>query len=421
MTSIVATPPTEVSGSVFDRDAASQATVPGQRIHYFDWLRAIAVLGVVVYHTFLPFARSTWLVRNAEQSELLLGVALLFETFGLAILFLIAGVSVRFALQHRSVRAFLVERAKRLLVPFVVGALVVVPPTGYIIGLHIGTVSGSFLAFLMAYPGTVLAYNLTNVGLSPQLLNNVGMHLWFLGWLFICSALGLPIFAFFSSAIGRSCVDALARLARWRGAMLLLGVPVTLPRLILYAVSSADQGWALEAFAWYAIIFVVGYLLYTDDRFVAAARRDLGLALIVAVVGSGSLLAAGFVQWSAVPQTYGPRYFLMLSMVGITGWAWTLTVLGVGMRAGFMQVPLPARAGEAALPTYVLHFPIVIAISILVVQWPLGVGAKILVNVLLGVVASLLVATALLRISLLRPLLGVRRMRPNAVQQGTPG
>jgi glucans biosynthesis protein C len=421
MTSIVATPPTELSGSVFDRDAASQATVPGQRIHYFDWLRAIAVLGVVVYHTFLPFARSTWLVRNAEQSDLLLAVVLLFETFGLAILFLIAGVSARFALQHRSVRVYLGERAGRLLLPFVVGALVVVPPTGYIIGRHIGTVSGSFLAYLMAHPSTVLAYTFTNVGLSPELLTSVGMHLWFLGWLFICSALALPTFAFLKSAIGRSCVDALARLARWRGAMLLLGVPVTLPRLVLYALSSADQGWALEAFAWYAIIFVVGCLLYTDDRFVAAARRDLGLALIVAVVGSAALLAADFVQWSAVPQTYGAKYFLMLSLVGITGWAWTLTVLGVGMRAGFMQRPLPARAGEAALPTYVLHFPIVIAISILVVQWPLGIGAKILVNGLLGVAASLLVATALLMISLLRPLLGVRRLRPNAVQQGTPG
>jgi peptidoglycan/LPS O-acetylase OafA/YrhL len=413
MNNNVATTSGEAPRDVGERSVACQPTGPALRIHYFDWLRAIAVLGVVVYHSVLPFARP-WVIRNAETSDLLHAVVVLFETFGLAVLFLIAGAGVRWALQRRSTRAFLAERAKRLLVPFAVGAIVLVPPIYYIIGLHLGTLSISYPVFLVAYPSILWTYNISKLGLSPEVLSWIGMHLWFLAWLFICSALALPFFAFLSSSVGRSCLDVLARVARWRGATLLWAVPVTLPRLGLAALSSAEYSWSLEAFAWYAALFVVGYLLYSDDRFVAAIRRDVGMALIVAVLGSPVLLAAGYGEWVMVPKTFGTTYFFMMGLAGITGWAWTITVLGWGMRAGFMQRPLPAGAAEASLPVYVLHYTIMAGITALVVQWPLGLAAKILVNVVLVAGASLLVTAAVLRIPALRPLLGLR-----PVQSGT--
>jgi hypothetical protein len=312
-------------------------------------------------------------------------------------------------------RAFLAERAIRLLVPYVIGAILVVPLAGYIIGLHLGTVSGSYLSFLADYPRTVWVNNIAPTGLSPEILTYMGMHLWFLAWLFICSALALPIFAFLSSSAGRSLVDALGRLAWRRGAVLLLGVPMAVPRIILSALPPAYSGWSLEAFVWYAVVFIVGYVLYGDDRLVAAACRDLGLALIVAVLGSSAFLAPEIV-WRIWPQTYLSMPF-WTGLMGITGWAWTLAILGVGMRAGFMQRPLPPLAGEAALPAYVLHFPIVIGISALVVEWSLGFGAKILINVVLSVGATLLVSAIVLRVSVLRALLGLRRPRPSVVQR----
>jgi glucans biosynthesis protein C len=387
------------------------------RIHYFDWLRAIAVLGVVVYHALLPFAKDGWFIRGAERSELLRAVVPLLETFGLPILFLLAGASARFALQRRSIRTFLTERAARLLVPFVVGTVLLTPPAGYVMGLHSGTVSGSFAAYLAAYPGIVFTYNVNNIGLSPALFH-VGMHLWFLGWLFIFALLGAPIFAFLASARGRPFGDELSKLARWPGATLLLAVPITLPILGLYGYASPGV-WDWWAFGWFGVIFIVGYLLYSDERLVAAARRDMLPALVVGVLGSAALSAMNFAHWAAQPQTYGSTYVLMLTLYGITGWAWTLTLLGMGMRVLLMQRPLPPQASEAVLPTYVLHFPIVIAISFLVVQWPLDLWAKVVINVGLGVGVTLLVAAAALRLPVLRPLLGVRRARPSVVRAPT--
>jgi hypothetical protein len=188
---------------------------------------------------------------------------------------------------------------------------------------------------------------------------------------------------------------------------------MTLPRIFLSTRPLASEGWSLEAFVWYGVVLVVGYAIYSDDRLVAAARRDLWPALIVAGLGSVAFLAPGFV-WRILPQTYGSLPFWM-GLMGITGWAWTVAILGIGMRARFMQRPLPPLASEAALSAYILHFPVVIGISALVVEWSLGFGAKILINVVLGVGSTLLASAIVLRIPVLRLLMGLRPVRAASI------
>lgn len=201
---------------------------------------------------------------------------------------------------------------------------------------------------------------------------------------------------------------------RWPGATLLFAVPATLPILGLYAYASPGV-WDSWAFGWFGVIFLVGYVLYSDDRLVTAARRDSVPALVVGVLMTTALVAADFAGWASAPHTYSASYVLMLSLYGITGWAWALALLGVGMKLRFMQRPLHPRVGEAVLPTYVLHFPIVIAISFFVVQWPLDVWAKVVMNVGLGVAVSLVVTVVAVRVPFLRLLLGVPRAGPSVV------
>jgi hypothetical protein len=85
------------------------------------------------------------------------------------------------------------------------------------------------------------------------------------------------------------------------------------------------------------------------------------------------------------------------------------------MRLSFMQRPLHPRVSETVLPTYILHGPIVLAIAFVAIQWPLALWAKVLVTVVLGVAASLAVAGAIVRVTLFRPLLGVRGERPGVM------
>jgi peptidoglycan/LPS O-acetylase OafA/YrhL len=375
-----------------------------------------AVLAVVVYHALLPFSTLPWHVRNVERSDVL---ALLTAPlpFAFPLFFLLAGASAHFALQTRSIRAFIAERTTRLLVPFVAGMLVLTLPTSYLIALLNGTWSGSFPAYLAAVPGLVLDV-INTFGFRPLLLPFITMHLWFLGWLLLYCLLASPLFAYLSTPRGRSLVDWLARATRWRGATLLFAVPLTLLALPLFGVSSS-AGWDWAAFGLWGGAFVGGYLLFSDERLVAAARRDLVPALAAAGLGIAGLAATGFTSsiFEGGTHTYDATYLVVVGLHGLAAWAVTLSMLSAAMRAGFMQRPLPRLAGDAALPIYVLHFPIVIAISFLVVQWPLGLATKAVINVALGVSVSLLAAAAALWLPVVRTLLGVR---PRPVTTSVP-
>jgi peptidoglycan/LPS O-acetylase OafA/YrhL len=380
------------------------------RIPYFDWLRAGAVLGVVVYHALQPFGQIGWFIENEETNIALANVLMTLSSFGLPILFVVAGASARFALQRRSPGEFLAERARRLLVPFAIGAIVFGPINGYIIGVFDGSVTASFLEYVIAYPGIVIDFQIHNLGLSRLLL--IAVHLWFVGALFLYSAAALPVFAFLSSGRGHALVAWLSSVARWPGTTLLFAIPATLPIYAFYASTLQPQLWDSWALGWFAVCFVVGYVIYADDRLVNAVQRDLAPALMVGVLGMAAMALTGGAEWSAERQPYSTAYFLRLSLFGATGWAWTLAVLSVAMRIRPWQRRLPDAVAEKAMPLYILHAPIVAAISLFVVGSPLGFWAKVVVNVILGVAASLLAATCASRIAFLRPLLGMRPVGP---------
>ena len=253
------------------------------------------------------------------------------------------------------------------------------------------------------------------VGFRPLVFQTVAMHLWFLGWLFLFCVIASPVFAFLSTARGRSFVDWRARGSRWRGSTLLFALPITLRALPLFGVSS-PAGWDWAAFGLWGATFVVGYVMFGDERLVAAARRDLLPASAAAVLGVGGLAATGFTDsiFLGGAHTYDATYVLVVSIHGLAAWGVTLSVLSAAMRIAFLQRPLARPANEAVLPAYVLHLPIVIAISVVVVQWPLGLATKAALNVALGVGVSVLVASAAPRLPILRMLLGARRHRPTA-------
>ncbi len=48
------------------------------RLHYLDWLRVIAILGVFLYHAIHPFDLTDWHVKNAELSRPLTAILLFF-------------------------------------------------------------------------------------------------------------------------------------------------------------------------------------------------------------------------------------------------------------------------------------------------------------------------------------------------------
>src|SRR5436305_4857874 len=90
-----------------------------ERLHYLDWLRVLAVLGVFYAHAVDIFDMYHWHIRGAEQNTRLMALVVFGTQWGMSLFFLLAGSSAWFALASRTGGPFIGERFKRLIIPFI--------------------------------------------------------------------------------------------------------------------------------------------------------------------------------------------------------------------------------------------------------------------------------------------------------------
>lgn len=390
-------------------------SVPPARLHWIDWLRVGAIAGVFVYHTLRPFNTDDWHVKNAQTSDLLNGLTTFFSSFGLAVLFLLAGAGVRFALRRRSWQTFLGERTKRLLVPFAVGTLVLSPVQGLIEAANKGTAPSPAMDFF-GWWSMAIGW-VVDRGFSPSVFG-IGYHLWFLGFLFAISVVALPFCEWLMGDRGGRWVGVMARGFAMPGASLVLIVPIYAFMGIGSTLGTSEHDWF--EFAWYLAYFMIGFILVSDERFLPAVRRDLWAAAGVALVVTALILlgipaplsTAGDHGMGIVDLTLGALFATL-------GWSWTVVILNIGMRVARLQRPVSARLGDAVLPIYVIHQPVILAVAFLVVQWPLGILPKWLLVFGLSAPITLVLVELALRSPITRTMLGTR-VRPVAVAAVTP-
>ena len=389
-------------------DAGATEAPQGQRLHWIDWLRVAAIASVLAYHTLRPFNTDDWHVKNSDTSATLNMAMTIFSSFGLAVLFLLAGVGVRFALRKRSWRTFIRERTTRLLVPFVAGTLLLSPIQGWLEATQKGTTPNPAVD-LVGWWSTVIAWALAR-GFSPTVFG-VGYHLWFLGFLFGISVVALPLCLWLLGARGRGVVDGLARRLDWPGSSLAFVVPIYVLMGIGTIFGTEEHDW-LE-FAWYFGYFVAGFVLLGDRRLIDGVRRDLWIALPTAVVATVLIVAGIPVPLDDLGSAEVPQRLATGALFALEGWTWTLVVLNLGLRAGRLQRPVSERVGDAVLPVYVIHQPVILAVAFVVVTWPLGITMKWVVLVAISLPVTLLLVALALRIPLTRVLLGTR-VRPSS-------
>jgi peptidoglycan/LPS O-acetylase OafA/YrhL len=376
----------------------------GERLWFLDWLRVLAVFGVFVFHTLRPFDDGDWHVKNAQTSEGISMAIAFLGLWGLAFFFMISGAASWLALRWRSGLEFLRERALRLLVPFVVAYVLLSPLQYFIEQHHKGRSSQSFFGDVRTFFGDL-------AGDAPLWLRDT-YHLWFLIYLIQFAVLGLPLFLLF-----RGRVDWLARICQRRGSILLLAVPLIPIHLLLLAAPGPDHGWG--EFVFFFDFFVVGFVVMSDERLTAAVRRDAVPGLIVGITAFVVGVLTGIIDfldgWWPDPG-YSWAYLWYSPLITIAVWGWLVAVLGFGMRAPAFQRPLPAPLARAAMPYFLVHQPIILAIAYYVVRWDTSIGAKYAVLLPSAFAASAVLAWLLSTLPGISTLFGVKRVESG----GTP-
>ncbi|MFE2043748.1 acyltransferase [Streptomyces sp. NPDC059477] len=375
----------------------SDGTRAAPRRTELDTLRVLIVIGLIFFHSALVFAPDNdFYVKNESTTEVVTVLSGLGVVWAMPILFLVAGLGARHSLRRRGPGGFARERLLRLGVPLVVTTLVLTPLPQW---LRLRAADPGHHESYLAFWPRFLAVR-PDPADFPFVLDGEHFetgHLWFVVLLLTFSLLLAPV----AGPLAGGAEPLAAAMDRRPALLLLPALP--LAALDALYMEGGFAGWNRWA---YLVFFLYGYALADDLRIRAATRR---LARPVGVLGL-LLFAATAPGFMTLDDPFTDRAafaVLTRALFGAAGWCWVVAILGLLDRPERAEVPSsPGRArvraylAGAALPVYVLHQPIVVAVAYGVVGWP----APMVVKYTAIVAGSLVVIFAVYEV-------GIRRTR----------
>ncbi len=365
---------------------------PGGRLAYLDWLRFIVVLSLAPFHAAISFTGmgSVYVYDTPVRDLLLAGRApvdigpraLMFFTvfmdnWFIHLLFLVSGIGAALSLRKRSAAQFLGERCHRLLLPLLVCTLLVVSVQSWLRALSFGRFSGSFFAFFPQF--------FNGIYTGPQSRGNFDWgHLWFLAYLFVFSALALPLLV---SLRRKGEASGILSVARGFAALPWLLVPAFWTGLLeaLFrpgwpGFQNLTNDWA--NFTVYFSFFLAGYVAGSVPQLLQAMEKHRRAALLLGVTAFLARLATYRVV--TVPDGYHAANIIAQAFRGIAAYGLVLAALGYGQR--YLNGPsrMLGIARDLSLPLYVLHYAPLTAATYLL----LNSGLSIWTRWILAVAAS---------------------------------
>jgi glucans biosynthesis protein C len=375
---------------------------PGARLYFIDWLRILAVLLLFPFHTLRVFnAADPFYVKASPESSVVTHVLSFISVWHMPLLFFLAGCSTYFALGKRSGGGYAWERAKRLLVPFVFGFLILIPPQTWFGGRFNSGYSQSYGHYLIS--GDFLRWNVRDGG---DYFGGFGIgQLWFILFLLIISLVVLPLVVWGVRGRGagrmRSFSRRLSRPVWW-----------LLPVVILLVASAAPEipGGNI---VYYLAVFLLGYVSVCHGSFVESARRYRVPALVVGL-GLSLLwvLTAGLRDSLADPSAA----LVGLNFLGVAAvWLSIVGFLGFGKRYLDRTSPMQRYLAEASYPVYILHQTVIVVMAFYLVGMDIPRVAQWVLLFVAVVLATFALYEIVRRVNPLRFLFGMRpRRRPAA-------
>lgn len=336
---------------------------PASRQSYLDWLRLLAIIGVLFFHAAQPFAaENKWHIMNKETSNLYLEFTFWLSRFRMHLLFFISGAVAYFIMQRKSAKQFVGMRFQRLMVPLLFGMLVIVPPQVYMERLTQGF-KGNFADF---YPSIFKGIPYPKGNLSWH-------HLWFILYLFVYDLIAAPFFAWVLSPQGKQ----FTRITTWlsegkRMYLLYLPAIIVFTSLILRFPNTNDLVNDMTYLPYWFLFMLSGFICISNPLLMDAIERNRRLSLLIAFL---SVVLINYFRWNQLepfdiwpdwrvrPLTYG-----YLSLHPIIAWSWVLALVGYGKR--YLNRPHKALTyiNQAVYPFYILHQTVIVILAYYVVQ-----------------------------------------------------
>ncbi len=385
---------------------------PRDRRYEFDWLRVVAMLAVFLFHCTRFFDTEAWHLKNPQQSEVVF-VAMrgLIWPWVMELFFLVSGVGTWYSLRSGGAGRYMWRRIKRLLVPlYTVGFFILLPPQFY---FELLTNAGYKGTFWQSVPLYFAEIHLPSITQWPGTLmpSSFSGHLWFLEYLFLVSLVTLPLLLFLKSEHGHRWIERLAGFSEKRAGIFIFVVPLVLVLVGLRGVFEAQRSWA--DFLWYAIYFVIGFIMASDGRFTSAVKRHCWVCLVLWLVcfsaGIGTLVLILGYDPAPGHEPFSWMYVLFQVLWSVTSWSAVVFMLSIGARYMTSNSRTLAYANEAVLPFYLFHQTIILVVGFYVIPWNiLSIWKFLIITAISFPLILLLYELAVRRLDAVRFLFGMR-------------
>ena len=376
---------------------------PTQRHAYIDWLRIIAIMGVLFFHSAMPFvAEWEWHIKNKETSNLLLEFNFFLSRFRMPLLFFISGAVTHVMLQKRSAGQFIGLRFKRLFIPLLFGVLLIVPIQVYMERVSQGF-KGNFIDF---YP------SIFSTGTYPE-GNFSWHHLWFIAYLFVYDVLFAPIFKWIVTK--RPAEKFLRKIAQGKRIFLLM-IPsvIAFSATVMFFPETHDliNDWC-RIFYW-LFFLLAGFLCMHLPAMMESLERNRRISL---TIGISTIFIINYLRWNQVEPfdvfaDYQNQWqtYLYLALFAITAWCLVFAAVGYGKKYLNKKLPILNYLNGAVYPFYILHQTVIVVLVFYIVQ----TSDEILLKYSFTVIATFFICMAIYHVfirpfAVLRFLFGAKK------------
>jgi peptidoglycan/LPS O-acetylase OafA/YrhL len=333
-----------------------------ERLHGLDAVRAFALLLGIALHAAQPFIAGLPWITSEPPSDTLAGVWYTVHMFRMPLFFLIAGFFGRMMIERRGAAAFARDRARRIVLPLVVGLPAVMLVTG--LAMALGTLAaGGDIGSLQPPERPVAAQRgwLESIHL---------IHLWFLYYLVLFYVGALLMRCARVLLLGEAervhaAVDAVVRFLL-RGA---LGpVILALPIAGYYAQLEGWSSWGglpapfsvvpdAGALLAYGSFFAFGWLLHRQFPLLSLLeqRWPLHLALAITALTVCRTIGGSAPHWG--PYLEGRELLAYALGYAAGAWSWSFALIGLALRFLSGESPVRRYLADSSYWLYLMHIP----------------------------------------------------------------
>ncbi|MDF0544423.1 acyltransferase family protein [Sphingobium sp. H39-3-25] len=387
------------------------ATLSQKRHYGMDWLRIGAFGILILYHVGMAFVSWPFEIKVTAPIDWIAIPMMFTNPWRLSLLFAISGYASAAVLSRSTgYGPFLRGRFSRLGIPLLFGMAVVVTPQPWVALVTQHGYANGFLHFL--------AFDYYRFQFIDGIAMPTWMHLWFVLYLLVYT-LALAALLRLPASL-RATIRALVErplAGRW-----LLPLPIA---FVFVVREVLPPGWIdthglfddWSAHATYLPLFLFGVLLRGSAGLQVAVGRQWRYALAVGIVAypAIAILEAAFPGATPLPDMVRLAYHGLRAVM-----LWTFVVGLIGMADRYWNHDHCWRTtlAEAVFPFYIIHQTIILVVGYWLLPTPTGPLIRFVILIAATALGCWLFYAIGRRLTLLRPLIGLKRQSRRASDTG---